>query len=123
MIVDASGFLWAVRNRKLHKILAPKSITLIYYELGNVLWKENKIFKEASLEEACEIYQNWIQWIKNEFSIFEPKWKEVLQLSLKTGLNYYDAAYLWLVKKFNEPILTLDNDFKGLCETVKIKQL
>ncbi len=123
MIVDASGFIKAIKLRKVEKLHEPKTTKLIFYELGNVLWKESRIFKRFSSAEAQAMLKDWILWIECNFDIYEPDWHATLAIALETGLSYYDASYLWLAKKVNEPIVTADKDLKKHWKAIDFKKL
>lgn len=123
MIVDASGFIKAIKLGKVEKLREPKTTRLIFYELGNVLWKESKIFKRFSPAEAQAMLKDWILWIGCNFDIYEPDWHATLGIALNTGLSYYGASYLWLAKKVNEPIVTADKDLKKYWKAVDFKRL
>ena len=123
MIVDASGFIKAIKLGKVEKLREPKTTRLIFYELGNVLWKESKIFKRFSSAEAQAMLKDWILWIECNFDIYEPDWHSTLSIALDTGLSYYGASYLWLAKKVNEPIVTADKDLKKYWKAVDFKRL
>jgi len=123
LIVDASGFIKAIKLGKVEKLREPKTTRLIFYELGNVLWKESKIFKRFSSAEAQAMLKDWILWIECNFDIYEPDWHSTLSIVLDTGLSYYGASYLWLAKKVNEPIVTADKDLKKYWKAVDFKRL
>ncbi len=120
MIVDASGLIGAWTAGKLDRIPESKTTTLIFYELGNVFWKMHK--REGSVW-SPENYGDLVEYLRASFDLFEPDFVEVLFFSRRTGLSFYDASYLWLAVKFDEPILTLDTDFVGKWETVSPEEL
>jgi predicted nucleic acid-binding protein len=74
------------------------------YEIGNSL-KSAVIQKRISFEKARDIFK-----IFGEMSIEyrDIDKKEVLNLSVKNNLSFYDASYLHLAKKNNAKLLTLD---------------
>ena len=59
-----------------------------------------------------------IEYIRQMFEVKAPEFREVLTLSRRTGLSFYDASYLWLAMRYEEPILTLDTDFSRKWRTV-----
>lgn len=120
MIVDSSGLIGAWKLGKLGRIPDPRTTTLLLYEIGNVFWKmqkrEPKEWTEVELSVLLDV-------VEKAFDIIEPNFLEVFSLSREENLSFYDASYLWLAKKFKEPILTLDEDFSGKWEVVRPDEL
>ena len=120
MIVDASGLIGAWKIGKIDEIPDPKTTSLLPYEIGNIFWKmqrrESAIWRE-------EIFSSLLDYVSRVFDIVEPEFAEVLPLSREIGLSFYDASYLWLAMKFQEPILTMDEDFSGKWKVVRPEEL
>lgn len=84
-----------------HRLHAP---SLVVFELMNVAWKRSRRQPAASalFVEALEVLQGLglrYRGINQE---------EVVRLGLTTGLNAYDASYLWLSRVLDMPLVTLD---------------
>lgn len=80
------------------------------------------IMIRKDLQEPLEIFLEeliGIQYIRIHYtSIIEER--EVLEEMKATGLDFDDALQLYVAKKFNAKILTLDNDFNRVKNSIKI---
>ena len=119
MIVDASGFVGAVKYGTLHRITDPKTVTLIRYELGNIVWKMQHW---GNVEAPEKLLEEWLQAVES-FEVVEPDYKEVLTVAVESRLSFYDAAYIWLAKREKEPILTMDRDLEKKWDVVHPRDL
>ncbi|NPA76488.1 MAG: type II toxin-antitoxin system VapC family toxin [Candidatus Diapherotrites archaeon] len=119
MIIDASGFVGAIKYMTLHKIKDPKTVSLIKYELGNIVWKMQRW---GDVKAPKDLLATWLQAVES-FEMIEPEYTEVLTIATKTDLSFYDAAYLWLAKQKGEPILTMDKDFEKKWDVIHPKDL
>jgi predicted nucleic acid-binding protein len=85
---------------------------LIFYEIGSYLRKYKKITKISNneIKEMTELFNYIIEKAK----IDEVRLNyEILDLSIKEELSYYDAVYLYLARKYN---LILISDGTDLIE-------
>ena len=74
--------------------------------LKSALMKK-RITKDYCLNRIDEFFNYQIE-------IREVNFREVFLLAGKYNLTTYDASYLWLNKKFDAPLLTLDQKLKKL---------
>jgi predicted nucleic acid-binding protein len=82
---------------------------LIFYEIGSYLRKYKKM-KEVSDNEIKEMIELF-NYIIGKAKIEEVRLKyEILDLSIKENLSYYDAVYLYLAKKYNLILISDDKD-------------
>jgi predicted nucleic acid-binding protein len=96
-------------NRLLEESIFPD---LIFYEIGSYLrkYKEIKKVSNNEIKEMTELFN----YIIGKAKIEEVRLNyEILDLSKKENLSYYDAVYLYLAKKYN---LILVSDDKDLIE-------
>ncbi len=78
---------------------------LLWFELASICLKkikahpklEDQILKAFSLADGLEI------------EIIDVDHKEVVQLARETGLTTYDCNYLWLARRLDGELITLDN--------------
>ncbi len=82
---------------------------LTVYEAINALWKEAKLIKAITIEEAfklIEIIQEVIDYMK----IISPRnyERQILELALKLNITAYDASYIILAKENNLVLVTED---------------
>jgi len=84
-------------------------LDLIFYEIGSYLRKYKKM-KEVSDNEIKEMIELF-NYIIGKAKIEEVRLKyEILDLSIKENLSYYDAVYLYLAKKYNLILISDDKD-------------
>ena len=93
-----------------HRLHAP---TLVVFELMHVAWKRSRKQPAAArlFLEALEVLEGLglrFRGINQE---------EVVTLGLKTGLTAYDASYLWLARKLDMPLVTLDRKLAAHAKT------
>jgi len=119
-LLDASALLNIVRRlgEKSLRILKENYIlTLTIYEVGNALWRETKLLKKLTTDEAEEIMKAVIALTKFMQIIGSEDPVEVLKMSNRIGVTFYDAAYVVEALRRN---LTLVTDDKKL--TAKIEK-
>ena len=82
---------------------------LIFYEIGSYLRKYREITKISNneIKEMIELFN----YIIGKAKIEEVRLKyEILDLSIKENLSYYDAIYLYLARKYNLTLISDDRD-------------
>ena len=96
-LFDTSALLNLVRRlgEESLKILEENYIlTLTIYEVGNALWRETKLLKRLTIDEAEEVMRAIITLIKF-MQVIEPQDPiEVLRISNEIETTFYDAAYV-----------------------------
>ena len=96
-LFDASALLNLVRRlgEESLKILEENYIlTLTIYEVGNALWRETRLLKRLTIDEAEEVMRAIITLIKF-MQVIEPQDPiEVLRVSNEIETTFYDAAYV-----------------------------
>ncbi|AWR94018.1 type II toxin-antitoxin system VapC family toxin [Acidianus brierleyi] len=80
------------------------TITLAYYELGNILWKyKDKLGIEAVFN-ALSAALSFVNIIEVKLD------KEIVEEAIKNNLTYYDSAYLVTAKRIGAKLVSLDKD-------------
>ena len=96
-LFDASALLNLVRRlgEESLKILEENYIlTLTIYEVGNALWRETRLLRRLTIDEAEEVMRAIITLIKF-MQVIEPQDPiEVLRVSNEIETTFYDAAYV-----------------------------
>jgi len=96
-LFDASALLNLVRRlgEESLKILEENYIlTLTIYEVGNALWRETRLLRRLTIDEAEAIMRAIITLIKF-MQVIEPQDPiEVLRMSNEIETTFYDAAYV-----------------------------
>jgi predicted nucleic acid-binding protein len=82
---------------------------LIFYEIGDYLrkYKEIKKISNNEIKEMIELFNYIIGKVKIEEVRLN---YEILDLSIKENLSYYNAVYLYLAKKYNLILISDDKD-------------
>jgi len=82
---------------------------LIFYEIGSYLrkYKETNKVSNNEIKEMTELFN----YIIGKAKIEEERLNyEILDLSIKENLSYYDAVYLYLARKYNLILISDDED-------------
>ena len=93
-------------NRLIEESIFPD---LIFYEVGSYLrkYKEIKKVSNNEIKEMIELFNYIIEKAK----IDEVRLNcEIIDLSIKEELSYYDAVYLYLARKYNLILISDDMD-------------
>jgi len=93
-------------NRLIEESVFPD---LIFYEIGSYLrkYKEIKKVSNNEIKEMTELFN----YIIGKAKIEEVRLNyEILDLSIKENLSYYDTVYLYLARKYNLILISDDRD-------------
>jgi len=93
-------------NRLVEESIFPD---LIFYEIGSYLRKYKEINKVSNneIKEIIELFN----YIFEKANIKEVRLNyEIIDLSIKEKLSYYDAVYLYLARKYNLILISDDKD-------------
>lgn len=107
------------------KLVEGSTIDLVYYELGNALWRESLLLKRISIDEAKKSLDLMYSILERMHvtSLDNDTGKEVLQTAYKFNLTFYDSAYLVEAKKSGKNLVTDDNKLAKAAENLGIKIL
>jgi predicted nucleic acid-binding protein len=95
--------------------------SLTEYEVGNVLWKENKQKKLKDPKRIAAIFSDAIGPLRK---IAIDSLSNVLALAIDRNLTFYDASYAYLAEKENLRLVTQDIDLLKKCKTaITIKEM
>ena len=127
-LIDASSLLNIVRilgEGSVDKLKGQYTISLVYYEVGNTLWKESSILGRLTVEEASKIL-SFISKLHRHMNIIYPEreenlLKKILLNSAKLNLAYYDSAYLTTAEKLNATLVTDDRQLQAKSAQLKVK--
>lgn len=130
-LFDASALLNSVRlyNDAIIDFIEENecyALTLTRYEVGNALWKEAHLMKKINVEEAVKAF-NFIDLLFNLMRIVDVSSYEhrgdILLMSIKVGLTFYDASYLFTAKNLGAILITDDDDIIRASRKIEIKTL
>lgn len=83
---------------------------ILPFEVTNGL--KSALLKKRITKDYC--LNRMEEFFNYQIATKEINFKEVFLLAEKYNLTTYDASYLWLNKKFDAPLLTLDKKLKKL---------
>lgn len=93
-LFDASSIINLCGEKKLDKLLEKWTINLAFYELGNAVWKQAYIYKAISASEANIILDSLTEVFMKLKKPEKENALETLNIAVKEGITYYDAAYI-----------------------------
>jgi predicted nucleic acid-binding protein len=87
--------------------------TLTEYEIGNVLWRENRQKKLKNPRRVATIFSEAIRPLrKAEIDSIA----DVLAIAIERDLTFYDASYASIAEKQNLKLVTQDTDLLKKCK-------
>ncbi len=102
------------------------TVSLAYYEIGNVLWKECNLYKRVSVEEAVKT----LRFMYSMLGLMKVIHIEDVSFSINTffmanklNITYYDAAYLNVAKELDKVLVTDDKRLREIAEKINVKTL
>jgi len=96
-------------------------LDLTWYELGNVLWKETRMGRLADPMAAAEMFAELLSTLET-VSVHDD-FREVLELALREGLTFYDAAYLHAARRLGVALATEDGRLLRYPEAIRVEEL
>lgn len=95
---------------KAQKLLKSQSILdLTIYETGNVIWKLAYLQKRITHQQACKLLESFLLLKQNMHVLGTDGIEEKIKnLSLDTGLTFYDSAYVMAAQKAGLVLVTDD---------------
>ena len=129
LLFDACSILMLVRELKgeaSDKLVEGSTISLVYYELGNALWRECFLLKRISQEEARTLLRSMYA-IVGQMELLslgdEDEANAILDLACNHSLTFYDSAYLSQASKSNKTLVTEDKKLAKAAEKAGVKTL
>lgn len=77
---------------------------LVVYELGNTCWKKCRRYPSS----AAALRQSFNDVLRLPIELFVIDPAGVLAIAEESAVSFYDAAYLWLSRRLNARLVTLD---------------
>lgn len=92
-------------------------LDLTVYEIGNVLWKDNKISNK--IKDPVETMENFLNIIKKFNLISKIDYVKVLKIAIERDLTFYDSAYVYVAEENNLTLITYDEELLGKTKNAK----
>ena len=87
--------------------------TLTEYEVGNVLWRQNKHKKLKNPRRVATIFSDAIKPLRK---MELDSTGEVLSVAIERNLTFYDASYAYIAEKNDLKLVTQDSDLLRKCK-------
>jgi len=129
LLFDASSVFMLVRDlggKALDLFRGGSTISLVYYEVGNALWRECFLLNRIDSKEAADLLQSIFPILRTmDVSHLEDEvlGDTVLSLAGKLNITYYDAAYLAEAQNSNKTLVTDDGKLVEAAEGAGVKTL
>jgi predicted nucleic acid-binding protein len=115
-LLDTSAIFSLFQSGKYSVLFSGATIPLAWYESGNVLWKNYKIKKRISKEEAMEFGRVLFELLDSMENVF-PSPNFTLSLSMELGLTFYDSSYLSSAIETGYDLVTDDEKLYNIAKT------
>ena len=111
-------------DKALDKLAEGSTIYLAYYELGNALWRECRLLKRISIEEAEKSLSLMYEMLaRMQITLVNDKGTEIIEAANKFNLTFYDATYLVEANKNGKVLVTDDTKLAKAAETLGVETL
>ncbi len=87
--------------------------SLTEYEVGNVLWRENKHGKLKNPRKVASIFSESMAPLKK---MAIDSVADVLEIAIERNLTFYDASYAYIAEKQNMRLVTQDTNLLKKCK-------
>ena len=129
LLFDASSILTLLRllREKAPDLLRGGStISLVYYEVGNALWREYLLLKRITSREALKILKTIFMVLRtmDVIALKDENFGEaVFNLASSLNITYYDASYLVEALKTGKTLVTDDRKLSEAAGRIGVKTL
>lgn len=116
MMFDASALLNIIKRENSFDILKNGFISdLTLYEVGNAIWKSvyRELLTEEEARKLLEIFGK-IAKMLNVAVLEKEKMYNVLEISVKESITFYDASYIFLAIENGLDLVTDDKKLKNV---------
>lgn len=123
-LLDASAIfplLLSLRHLAFEHLNEFAAITLTPYEVGNALWRQERLGRIRNREAVLELFREFLEGLQ----LVEVRhfWREIAELALRENLTFYDASYLQAARVNNLKLVTEDSDLTKYPEAMRVSQL
>jgi predicted nucleic acid-binding protein len=125
-LLDSNAIYKLVREtpeKALEKILEGTTISLAYYEIGNALWRESRLLKRITIEEAEKSLSLMYAMLARMPIAAIDNGNEILETAYKFNLTFYDSAYLVEAKKNKSTLVSDDKKLAKVAENLGVEIL
>jgi len=101
------------------------TVSLVYYEVGNVVWRECFLLKRIIPKEATKLLKSIFAMLQAmDVAVLEDEevGSAILNMAGRLNITYYDAAYLIEAQKL-KTLVTDDEKLTKAAKSVSVKTL
>ena len=115
-LYDASSLFRIIRERlggAPDILRGGSTIPLVYYEIGNTIWKLCTKLKQVGPDEAQMLLKTMFSIVRKMDTIGQEGIAvggQILETAVEQGLTYYDAAYLVAARRSGKTLVTDDRE-------------
>ncbi len=113
-IFDSSAIINLCGNKEIDKMLGGWTLNLAIYELGNAVWKQVKIYKKITVEEANLVLDSLMEVFRRMKKPTAENPLRTLKIAVEENLTYYDASYISAAIENNLTLVTDDEKLYGV---------
>jgi len=129
LFLDSSAIaviLRRLRGKAAEIIRGGATLDLAGYELGNVVWKECVLKGSTTLEEAvkrAEDVAKILEIMRIESVEYTENFVEVMKISARLKIAFYDASYLHIAKKNDFTLITGDKELEEKANEINVEAI
>lgn len=113
-LFDSSAIINLCGQKKIDKLLEGWTLNLAFYELGNAVWKQARVQKTITANEANTVLDTLTEIFRRLKKPQTEDASETLKIALKENLTYYDASYINAAMENDLTLVTDDNQLKNV---------
>ncbi len=126
-LFDSSAIISLCGEKKIDKLLEGWTLNLAFYEIGNAVWKQVRIHKKITINEAATVLEPLIELHRKMKKPKAENALEIIKIAVEEGITYYDASYIHAAIENNLVLVTDDEKLvktgKKHTETITSEQL
>jgi len=116
MLFDASALFNIIERENSLEILKNNFISdLTFYEVGNAIWKSvyRELLTEEEAQKLLKIFGKMAKML-NVAVLEKEKMNDVLEISVKESITFYDASYIFLAIENSLDLVTDDKKLRNV---------
>lgn len=96
-------------------------LTLTFYEVGNVIWKEYYIHKKV--KDPITLSRLFYELMRRFNVVENPPLEGVMKIAIERGLTYYDASYAYVAESLGLILVSNDKELIRKANAISLKDL
>ena len=94
-------------------------LTLTFYEIGNVIWKEYYIHKKV--KDPITLSMLFHKLMRKLNVVEDPPLEGVMRIAVERGLTYYDASYAYVAESLGIILVSNDKELIRKTNAISLK--